>query len=239
MTRTAPIPHCCDSEQDTLHGVVVAFPAINIDTDAIFPKQFLKTIKRTGLRDALFADWRKGDDGTLDPSFVLNRPGFQSSKILIGGDNFGCGSSREHAVWALRDFGIKALISTSYGSIFQNNCIKNGIWPLTVNPSDLECLIKRSACEHPRKLTLDLAKLLIFSGDGTSIRASVSASDHANLLSGLDEIDLTLQKFDDIKTFEERQRLLFPWAAAPSASKQCYVKTQKRISDHATFHQNG
>ncbi|MEP0518883.1 MAG: 3-isopropylmalate dehydratase small subunit [Hyphomicrobiales bacterium] len=216
MTQTDPIPLYCDIEQKIVDGVVVAFPAINIDTDAIFPKQFLKTIKRTGLRDALFADWRRGDDNTPNPNFVLNRPDFQSSKILIGGDNFGCGSSREHAVWALRDFGIRALISTSYGSIFQNNCIKNGIWPLTVNPHDLERLIKRSVCEQPRKLTLDLAKLLIFPGDGTSIIASVSASDHANLLSGLDEIDLTLQKFDDIKAFEEQQSTRFPWVATQS-----------------------
>lgn len=216
MNRTAPLPPNCDPVRNILHGVAVVFQAINIDTDAIFPKQYLKTIKRTGLGDALFAEWRVGDDGAPDPDFILNKPGFGYAKILIGGDNFGCGSSREHAVWALNDFGIKALISTSFGSIFHTNCIKNGVWPLTVSEPDLGSLVERFSGERARPLTLDLANLLIFSGDGTSTRASIPASDHANLLSGLDEIDRTLQRIDDIIAFEEKQERLFPWLVSTS-----------------------
>lgn len=216
MNRTAPIPSNCDPEQHILHGVAATLPAINIDTDAIFPKQFLKTTKRTGLKNALFADWRVVDDGAPNPDFILNKRGFGDTKILIGGDNFGCGSSREHAVWALKDFGIKALVSTSFGSIFHTNCIKNGVWPLTVNEPDHLSLVEGFSGEQAKTLTLDLANMLIFPGDGTSIKASIPASDHANLLSGLDEIDRTLTHLDDIEAFEEVQERLFPWLVSPS-----------------------
>lgn len=216
MNRTAPIPSNCELERHILHGVAATFPAISIDTDAIFPKQFLKTIKRTGLKDALFADWRTGDDGAPNPDFILNKQGFVDAKILIGGDNFGCGSSREHAVWALKDFGIKALVSTSFGSIFHTNCIKNGVWPLTVNELDHSSLVECFSSEQAKTLTVDLANMLIFPGDGTSIRASIPASDHANLLSGLDEIDHTLAHIDAIEAFEKKQERLFPWLVSTS-----------------------
>ncbi|MEP5730797.1 MAG: 3-isopropylmalate dehydratase small subunit [Sulfitobacter sp.] len=211
MTQTAPIPPNSDLGPQILHGVAVAFPSINIDTDAIFPKQFLKTIKRTGLEDALFADWRLDQAGEPNQSFVLNKPGFTDAKILIAGDNFGCGSSREHAVWALKDFGIKALISTSFGSIFQSNCVKNMIWPLTVSLDDLKVLTDLTHHDQPQALTVNLRKMAIFPGDGTTVRASVSVDDFRSLLSGLDEIDQTLLKHKTIDAFEAEHQRRFPW----------------------------
>lgn len=211
MTQTSPIPPNCDLDAQTLHGVAVAFPSINIDTDAIFPKQFLKTIKRSGLEDALFADWRFDQDGLPDQSFVLNKSSFRDAKILIAGDNFGCGSSREHAVWALKDFGIKALISTSFGSIFHNNCVKNMIWPLTISPQDLKVLIQLTLSDQPKALTVNLRKMAIFPGDSTTIRASIPVNDFNSLLSGLDEIDQTLLKHKTIDAFEKEHQRRFPW----------------------------
>lgn len=136
MKQTAPLTSK-NLNEDVRHGVCAVISEINVDTDAIFPKQYLTTIRRTGLEDALFADWRFNQDGSPNKEFILNQPGFEKTRILIGGDNFGCGSSREHAVWALRDFGIDVIISTGFGSIFRSNCIKNGIWPLEVTQDDL------------------------------------------------------------------------------------------------------
>lgn len=200
-----------DQPDSTIHGICAVIPGINVDTDAIYPKQFLKTIKRTGLENALFADQRFDSDGRPQPDFILNRPGFRDAKILIGEYNFGCGSSREHAVWALKDFGICALISTQFGSIFHNNCIKNGLWPLTVSQHDLDVLIGRYATEKPNRITVNTDALQIFPGDGTAIRAGLSSSDHAQLKSGLDEIGLTLQKADQIAQFETGYVQMFPW----------------------------
>lgn len=211
MTQTSPIPPNCDLDAQILHGVAVAFPSIDIDTDAIFPKQFLKTIKRTGLEDALFADWRFDQDGLPIHSFVLNREGFDRAKILIAGDNFGCGSSREHAVWALKDFGIKALISTSFGSIFHNNCVKNLIWPLSVSPQDLKVLVDHTLNDRPKVLTVNLREMAIFPGDGTTVKASIPASDFTSLIRGLDEIDQTLLRMKTLQAFEVKYRLRFPW----------------------------
>lgn len=211
MTQTGSIPPNCDLDAQIIHGVAVAFPSINIDTDAIFPKQFLKTIKRSGLEDALFADWRFDQMGEPNQSFVLNKPGFGDAKILVAGDNFGCGSSREHAVWALRDFGIKVLISTSFGSIFHNNCVKNMIWPLTVSPQDLRALNDLTLSVRPKALTVNLRELAIFPGDGTTLRASIPVSDFNCLLNGLDEIDQTLLKHKSIDAFEKQLQRRFPW----------------------------
>jgi len=211
MKQTGPIPANCDLDAQILHGVAVVFPSINIDTDAIFPKQFLKTIRRTGLEDALFADWRFDQMGEPNKSFVLNKPGFRAAKILIAGDNFGCGSSREHAVWALKDFGIKALISTSFGSIFHNNCLKNMIWPLTVSPEDLKFLSSRASDDPPSSLTINLRTTTIYPGDGTTVRAFVPANDLESLLNGLDEIDQILLRHKEIDAFEKEHRRRFPW----------------------------
>ena len=211
MTQASPIPPNYDLDAQILHGVAVAFPSINIDTDAIFPKQFLTTIKRTGLQDALFADWRFDQNGLPDPSFVLNKPGFSDAKILIAGDNFGCGSSREHAVWALKDFGIKALVSTSFGSIFHSNCVKNMIWPLTVSLQDLRVLNDLTLNDQPQALTINLRKMAIFSGVSTAIQASLPVNDFNCLLSGHDEVDQTLLKHKTIDAFEKEHQRRFPW----------------------------
>ena len=202
-----------DPVEGVIHGVCAVIPGINVDTDAIYPKQFLKTVKRTGLEDALFANHRFHNDGTPRSEFVLNRPGFSETQILIGGDNFGCGSSREHAVWALKDFGIWALISTRFGSIFHNNCIKNGVWPLIVCESDLSDLVGLYSSEEPRRVTLNTTTLQIFPGDGTTIRASMPESDRAQLKAGLDEIGNTLQKAEHIDSFEASYLRRFPWLA--------------------------
>lgn len=199
------------SQLQIIHGVCAAFPAINIDTDALFPKQFLKTVKKTGLAHAFFADWRFDSKGQPNPDFILNKPGFSKTEILICGDNFGCGSSREHAVWALADFGIKVVISTSFGSIFFSNCLKNGVWPLTVSPQDQEILTEMAQKPAPMTLTIHLEKLLIFPRDGTELRATLSETDQINLLLGLDEIEQTLQKLHTIESFEETQRRSSPW----------------------------
>ncbi len=214
MKRTAPLKAASGPNGRMLHEIVVALPAINIDTDAIFPKQFLKTVKRTGLQDALFADWRFGEDGTPNGDFVLNKPGFAAAKILIGGDNFGCGSSREHAVWALKDYGFKVLISTSFGGIFRDNCIKNGVWPLTVSQVDLDVLVRHGAKDTPQTITIDLENLLVFPGDGTTIRAHISRSDYNNLRNGMDQIDGTLKQITAIEAFEQRHLRRFPWVNA-------------------------
>ena len=211
MLRTVFPEANTDQPDGMIHGVCAAMAVINIDTDAIYPKQFLKTVKRTGLENALFADQRFGLDGRPRPEFVLNRPGFCETKILIGGDNFGCGSSREHAVWALKDFGIRALVSSQFGSIFHSNCIKNGLWPLTVSERDLSTLIGRYRSDTPRKITIDTGALQIFPGDGTTIRASLPQSDQAQLEAGLDEIGVTLQMANHIDSFEADHMQRFPW----------------------------
>jgi len=154
----------------TLDGVAAPLRMINVDTDMVIPKQYLKTIKRTGLGAGLFAEKRYRDDGSENPDFVLNKPAYRKAKILVAGDNFGCGSSREHAPWALMDFGIRCVISTSFGDIFYNNCFKNGILPIKVSPEDLEKLFDDAERGANATLSIDLAKQEIRGPDGGAVR---------------------------------------------------------------------
>ncbi len=195
----------------TLTGVAAPLRVINIDTDMIIPKQYLKTIKRTGLGAGLFAEMRLNEDGTENPDFVLNKPAYRNAQILVAGDNFGCGSSREHAPWALLDFGIRCVISTSFADIFYNNCFKNGILPITVSPEDLEKLFDDAERGANATLTVDLEACEIRGPDGGTIAFEVDAFRRHCLLNGLDDIGLTLEKAPAIAAFEDKlaQR---PWA---------------------------
>jgi 3-isopropylmalate/(R)-2-methylmalate dehydratase small subunit len=156
-----------------LDGVAAPLRVINVDTDAIIPKQYLKTIKRTGLGVGLFSEKRYRDDGSENPDFVLNKPAYRSAKILVAGDNFGCGSSREHAPWALKDFGITCVISTSFGDIFYNNCFKNGVLPIKVDPDDLEKLFDDAERGANARISIDLEKQEIRGPDGGVIKFDI------------------------------------------------------------------
>ena len=195
-----------------LEGVAAPLRAINVDTDAIIPKQYLKTIKRTGLAAGLFAEKRYRDDGTENPDFVLNKPAYRSAKILVAGDNFGCGSSREHAPWALMDFGISCVISTSFGDIFYNNCFKNGVLPIVVKAQDLEKLFDDAERGANARLTIDLARQEIHGPDGGTIRFDIDPHRKHCLLNGLDDIAQPLVKQDKIARFEEKAKAARPWA---------------------------
>jgi 3-isopropylmalate/(R)-2-methylmalate dehydratase small subunit len=193
-------------------GVAAPLPIVNIDTDMIIPKDYLKTIKRTGLAKGLFAEMRLREDGTENPDFVLNRPAYRNAKILIAGDNFGCGSSREHAPWALLDFGIRCVISTSFADIFYNNCFKNGILPITVSPEELQKLLDDAERGANATLTVDLEAQQITGPDGGVISFEVDAFKRHCLLNGLDDIGLTMQKQDAILSFEKAYAESRPWA---------------------------
>jgi 3-isopropylmalate/(R)-2-methylmalate dehydratase small subunit len=193
----------------TLTGVAAPLPMINVDTDMMIPKQFLKTIKRTGLGKALFFEKRYFDDGSERPDFVLNQAPYREAKILIAGENFGCGSSREHAPWALLDFGIRSVIAPSFADIFHNNCFKNGMLPVTLPAAEVERLM--ADARAGASLAIDLAKQLITRPDGETIAFEIDPFDKACLLEGLDEIGLTLQKAPMISTFEVAQRATQPW----------------------------
>jgi 3-isopropylmalate/(R)-2-methylmalate dehydratase small subunit len=195
-----------------LEGVAAPLRSINVDTDAIIPKQYLKTIKRTGLGKGLFAEKRYLEDGSENPDFVLNRPAYRGAKILVAGDNFGCGSSREHAPWALKDFGITCVISTSFGDIFYNNCFKNGLLPIEVTREDLEKLFDDAERGANARLTIDLEKQEIRGPDGGVIRFNIDPHRKHCLLNGLDDIALTLVRKDKIASFEEKARATRPWA---------------------------
>ena len=195
-----------------LEGVAAPLRMINVDTDAIIPKQYLKTIKRTGLGVGLFSEKRYLDDGSENPDFVLNKPAYRNAKILVAGDNFGCGSSREHAPWALRDFGISCVISTSFGDIFYNNCFKNGILAITVSPQDLEKLFDDAERGANARLTIDLEKQEIRGPDGGVISFDIDPHRKHCLLNGLDDIGLTLVKRDRIARFEAKAKAARPWA---------------------------
>jgi 3-isopropylmalate/(R)-2-methylmalate dehydratase small subunit len=195
----------------TLEGVAAPLKMINVDTDMIIPKQYLKTIKRTGLAKGLFAEKRYRDDGSENPDFVLNRPAYRNAKIIVAGDNFGCGSSREHAPWALLDFGIRAVISTSFGDIFYNNCFKNGILPIKVSPADLEKLFDDAERGANATLSIDLEKQEIRGPDGGMIRFDIDPHRKHCLLHGLDDIGLTLEKRAKIADYEEKARAARPW----------------------------
>ena len=195
-----------------LTGVAAPLPVVNVDTDMIIPKDYLKTIKRTGLGTGLFAEARYFEDGSVNPDFVLNKPAYQNAKILVAGDNFGCGSSREHAPWALLDFGIRCVISTSFADIFYNNCFKNGILPVVVSPEDLEKLMDDASRGSNAILTVDLENQEITGPDGGKITFELDAFRRHCMLNGLDDIGLTLEKAASIDTFEKANAALHPWA---------------------------
>ena len=195
----------------TLTAVAAPMPFVNIDTDMIIPKQFLKTIKRTGLGKSLFYEMRYREDGTENPDFVLNRPAYRNAQILVAGDNFGCGSSREHAPWALRDFGISCVISTSFADIFYNNCFKNGILPVVVSPENLEKLMDDASRGANATITIDLPAQEIRGPDGGAVRFDIDAFQKHCLLNGLDDIGLTMEKAPAIDRFEGRMSEERPW----------------------------
>lgn len=195
----------------TLTGVAAPMPLINIDTDMIIPKQFLKTIKRTGLGASLFQEVRFNEDGSENPDFVLNKPAYRAARILVAGDNFGCGSSREHAPWAIKDFGITCVISTSFADIFYNNCFKNGILPITVTEAELAKLMDDAERGANATLTVDLVSQTIKGPDGGEIRFEIDPFRKHCLLNGLDDIGLTMEKSDAISTFEQKTAEARPW----------------------------
>jgi 3-isopropylmalate/(R)-2-methylmalate dehydratase small subunit len=194
-----------------LEGVAAPLRMINIDTDMIIPKQYLKTIKRTGLGTGLFAEKRFHDNGDENPDFVLNKPAYRKSRILVAGDNFGCGSSREHAPWALADFGITCVISTSFGDIFYNNCFKNGVLPIAVSPEDLEKLFDDADRGANATLTIDLEKQEIRGPDGGVVKFEIEPHRKHALLNGLDDVGKTMEKHHKITGFEEKSRTSRPW----------------------------
>ena len=195
----------------TLTGVAAPLEMINVDTDMIIPKQYLKTLGRTGLGKALLSELRYDEKGKERPDFVLNKPAYRASKILVAGDNFGCGSSREHAPWALMDFGIRCVISTSFADIFFNNCFQNGILAIKVTPEQLEKLMDDAKRGANATMTVDLEKQEIKGPDGGTIKFDVDSFRKHCLLNGLDDIGLTLQKDKSIKSYEEKQNAERPW----------------------------
>jgi len=196
----------------TLTGVAAPMPIINVDTDMIIPKQYLKTIKRTGLGKGLFSEMRYADDGSENPDFVLNKPAYRNAQILVAGDNFGCGSSREHAPWALLDFGIRCVISTSFADIFYNNSFKNGILPIVVSPEDLKKLMDDADRGANATLTIDLEAQTIQGPDGGTVTFEIDPFKKHCLLNGLDDIGLTMEKAPAIAGFEEKLAAERPWA---------------------------
>ncbi|MSP81836.1 MAG: 3-isopropylmalate dehydratase small subunit [Alphaproteobacteria bacterium] len=195
----------------TLTGVAAPLPMINVDTDMIIPKQFLKTIKRTGLGRHLFNDMRWTPDGREIADFVLNRPAYRQAKVVIAGDNFGCGSSREHAPWAILDFGIRCVIAPSFADIFFNNCFKNGILPIALPKPVVDDLMREAELGSNATFTIDLEAQTIVRPNGTTIRFEIEPSRKHALLNGLDEVGLTLRKVATIGAFEARQRAAEPW----------------------------
>jgi 3-isopropylmalate/(R)-2-methylmalate dehydratase small subunit len=195
-----------------LTGVAAPLPIVNVDTDMIIPKDYLKTIKRTGLGKGLFAEQRYNADGSENPDFVLNKPAYRNAQILVAGDNFGCGSSREHAPWALLDFGIRCVISTSFADIFYNNCFQNGILPIKVSPEDLEKLLDDAGRGANATLTIDLEEKEIHGPDGGSISFDLDEFRRHCLLNGLDDIGLTMEKAPSIDRFEKANAESRPWA---------------------------
>ena len=195
----------------TLTSTPAPMKVINVDTDMIIPKQYLKTIKRTGLGKGLFSEARYNDDGSENPDFVLNKPAYRNAQILVAGDNFGCGSSREHAPWALLDFGIRCVISTSFADIFYNNCFKNGVLPIKVTPEELEKLFEDADRGSNATLTVDLEAQEIRGPDGGTIKFDIDAFRKHCLLNGLDDIGLTMVKEKAIGQFETTVSAARPW----------------------------
>ncbi len=206
-----------------LDGLVVPLDRANVDTDAIIPKQFLKSIKRSGFGPNAFDEWRYLDHGEpgmdnskrpLNKDFVLNQPRYQGAQILLARENFGCGSSREHAPWALEDFGFRVIIAPSFADIFFNNCFKNGVLPIKLDTAKVDALFKAVEANVGYKLEVDLEQQRITAADGTVYQFEVDAHRKHCLLNGLDDIGLTLQHVGDIKAFEEKHRAAQPWLFA-------------------------
>ncbi len=196
----------------TLTGVAAALPMRNIDTDKIIPARYLKTIKRTGLGKSLFWELRYDEQGKERPDFVLNKPAYRKAQVLVAGDNFGCGSSREHAPWALQDFGIRCVISTSFADIFFNNSFKNGILPIKVSPEELEKLLDDASRGANATLTIDLEKQEIRGPDGGVIHFDIDPFRKHCLLNGLDDVGLTMQEGKKIEDYETKAKSERPWA---------------------------
>jgi 3-isopropylmalate/(R)-2-methylmalate dehydratase small subunit len=195
----------------TLNGVAAPIKMANVDTDKIIPARYLKTIKRTGLGKHLFAGLRYTEDGSEDPTFVLNKPAYRSAKILVAEDNFGCGSSREHAPWALLDFGIRCVISTGFADIFYNNCFKNGVLPITVSKENLEKLMDDADRGANATLTIDLENQVIKGPDGGTLPFDIDPFRKHCLLNGLDDIGLTLEKSGAVEAHEHKIEAERPW----------------------------
>ena len=195
----------------TLTGVAAPMPLVNIDTDMIIPKQFLKTIQRSGLGKNLFDEMRFTQDGQEIPEFVLNQPAYRSAQILVAGDNFGCGSSREHAPWALLDFGIRCVISTSFADIFFNNCFKNGILPVVLPKDAVDHLMDDARKGANARITVDLETQTVTASDGKTFAFDVDPFKKHCLMNGLDDIGLTLEKAASIDTFEAAASQARPW----------------------------
>jgi len=195
----------------TLSGIAAPMPLVNIDTDMIIPKQFLKTIKRSGLGVNLFDEMRYDDDRAEIPSFVLNQPAYREASVLVAGDNFGCGSSREHAPWAIADFGIRCVISTSFADIFYNNCFKNGILPIVLPEDARDRAMEDAEKGANARIEVDLAAQTVTLSDGEVIPFEVDAFRKHCLMNGLDDIGLTMEKVAAIDTFEARAEQSRPW----------------------------
>ena len=196
---------------EKLTAIAAPMPLINIDTDMIIPKQFLKTIKRSGLGVSAFHEMRYHLDGSDNPDFILNKEAYQGVNILVAGDNFGCGSSREHAPWALLDFGIRCVISTSFADIFYNNCFKNGILPVIVTEDELLLLMKDAEKGSNARMVIDLEKQHIQTSDGEVINFDIDQHRKHCLINGLDDIGLTLEKVTSIDAFESQMAQSTPW----------------------------
>ncbi len=198
----------------TLTGVAAPFPLVNVDTDMIYPARFLTAIDREGVGERLFAAMRYNEDGSENPDFVLNKPAYRNAKIFITGENFGCGSSREHAPWAFQDFGIRAFIGTSFADIFFNNCFKNALLPIVLPKEIVHILMQDAESGSNATMTVDLATQEITRSNGEKIAFEVDAFRKHCILNGLDDIGMTLEKEEKIKAFEERRALATPWMAS-------------------------
>ncbi|MCB5408750.1 3-isopropylmalate dehydratase small subunit [Pseudogemmobacter faecipullorum] len=196
----------------TVTGIAAPMPLVNIDTDMIIPKQFLKTIKRSGLGVNLFDEMRYTPEGEEIPDFVLNQPAWRESQIIVAGENFGCGSSREHAPWALLDFGIRCVISTSFADIFYNNCFKNGILPVVLPEAAVAVLMEDARKGANARITVNLEDQTVTASDGTSFAFEVDAFKKHCLINGLDDIGLTMEKAESIDAFEKQNAAARPWA---------------------------
>ena len=196
---------------EKLTGIAAPMPLVNIDTDMIIPKQFLKTIKRSGLGVHAFDEMRYLDDGSENPDFVLNKPQYRDAQVIVAGDNFGCGSSREHAPWALADFGIKAVISTSFADIFYNNCFKNGMLPIVLPQEAVDVLMADAEKGANARMTIDLENQVVTTSDGEEFRFEIDSFKKHCLMEGLDDIGLTMAKEASIDSYEAQAAQARPW----------------------------